>query len=207
MPDSERTQLCATRSNRNRARALRQRTLRQARRNSWRRYVSSISSMTPTAKIRGCYADHHTPTLNLHGSLENDSLAVSNAFADHFRAVSSVSRYDKAFQSYKSKEESHSLNFTTKSNLPYNALFSIYELQSALSLCRSTSPGLDEIHFDMIRHLHPHSTLFLLDLYNLIWVKGFYPSSWRIGIILSFVKPGRDGLNADYISPKLVPRN
>ena len=71
-----------------------------------------------------------------------------------------------------------------------NRRFTSRELSFAFFFRLSTSPGPDDIPYEMLRHLHPTTIVFLLDLYNRIWVEGSYPSSWRHSIVVPILKPG-----------------
>ena len=44
----------------------------------------------------------------------------------------------------------------------------------------------------MISKSHPTAKQFLLSIFNIIWSQHVYPVSWRIGTVLSFLKPGKD---------------
>ncbi len=68
----------------------------------------------------------------------------------------------------------------------------MYELNQALAGVRNTSPGKDEICNEVIRYLSDKSKNILLYLFNRVWKLGKLPSSWKHGIIIPIVKPGKD---------------
>ena len=73
-----------------------------------------------------------------------------------------------------------------------NARFSFQELNQALQSCKHTSEGLDGIHYKMLKHLSIQTTLFLL-IYYKIWSDGYFLPSWRVAIIIPFLKSGKNG--------------
>ena len=74
----------------------------------------------------------------------------------------------------------------------YNRPFSEWELRDALSMCKDTSPGPDNIHNQMLKHLSEESLHSILDVFNCIWLSGEFPSQWREGIIVPILKPGKE---------------
>jgi hypothetical protein len=62
----------------------------------------------------------------------------------------------------------------------------------AIGRSRNTSPGPDGIHNQMLSHLSPSAKEFLLSLFNRIWEEHCFPSSWREGIVIPILKPGKD---------------
>ena len=122
------------------------------------------------------------PVLRSGVSSVSDPGEVANTLGATFAAVScSSSRTTASLARFR---------FPPTDNELYNRLFTSRELSSALSSRRSTSPGPDDIPYEMLRHLHPTATVFLLDLYNRIWIEGSYPSSWRHAIVFPILKPG-----------------
>ena len=57
---------------------------------------------------------------------------------------------------------------------------------------KNTAPGPDNIHATMLKNLHPNSLNYLLSLYNAIFSQKVYPPSWKIAIVLPFLKPNAD---------------
>jgi len=80
-------------------------------------------------------------------------------------------------------------------------LFSISEMSDAMSNCNSKSPGPDDIPYCFIKNLPSNSMNQLLQIYNLIWEKGFYPDSWRKVIIIPIPKPDKNRFNISNYRP------
>ncbi|GFY29834.1 probable RNA-directed DNA polymerase from transposon BS [Trichonephila clavipes] len=65
------------------------------------------------------------------------------------------------------------------------------ELKKALLQVHITSPGPDRITYTMLHHLNPDSLTNILSLFNRVWKKHCYPSSWREAIVIPILKPGK----------------
>ncbi|CAF4043758.1 unnamed protein product [Rotaria magnacalcarata] len=175
------------------------RTIRQARRTSWQNFVSTLNSQTPMTsvwkkvrKFSGNYVPSPTPVLKINGMTVANQEAVAEVLADSLASVSDGSLYSENFKKKNSLKHMSSINFSTSEDNLYNRLFTIQELTSALSTCSNTAPGPDTITYQMLKHLPGSLLTFLLDLYNLIWVSGRFPTQWEEAIILPFPKPGKD---------------
>lgn len=70
--------------------------------------------------------------------------------------------------------------------------FSLYELKRAIIGAKETSPGKDDVCYEMVKHLSDTSLYILLWLFNRIWDKGILLTIWKHGIIISIAKPGKD---------------
>ena len=163
---------------------------------SWQKYVSGISSDTPIGrvwgkvkKLSGKFVPSPTPALTINNQLVTDHGEVSTALAAYFAQVSHPSKYTPDFQAIRA---THTLPFA---NLDfeddYNIPFSIRELEDALSKCKSTSPGDDGIHYEMLSFLPLLSKIFLLDFFNLVLTSGTLPSSWKMAVVVPILKPGK----------------
>ena len=110
--------------------------------------------------------DYNTPTVLRYGDeIISSHPIVADAldfdFANHFR------EFSKVF--CKAREFEGRINFSVENetpgnfDYPYNKLFTLDELKSALSSCGEGAPGPDRIFYSMLRHLHPTASAFLLD--------------------------------------------
>ena len=190
-----------------RARAWARRTLKTAQRDSWKAYVSSITARTPLTqvfnrvrKISGKFSPPPPPVLLHAGETVADPKTVAGLFAEHF---ASVSRKDPTAPGARHRQnlESLDINFASSGGESYNVPFSAAELKVALSQCHDSSPGSDDIPYAFLRHMSESALNFLLNLYNLIWHSGEFPSSWGVAVVLPIPKPGKDNLHATNYRP------
>ena len=192
----------------NRARAQSRKAMRNAKRTSWMKFVSTLNSSTPCAevwnrvrKIAGKYKAKHLPVVkDDRGKIQCNPKTVAEVIGDKFASYSNGHTYSEAFQRTKQQLEKEELNFEARDTM-YNKYFTIEELKEALSNCQDTSPGPDKIHNAMIRHLHPSALHQILVLFNQIWREGTIPESWRSAIVIPIKKEGKDGLDPTHYRP------
>ena len=119
---------------RNRTRAIRQKTLRQARRTSLIGYISSINSQTPSKqvwnrirKISGKSSGYTAPNLKEAGELIGDPQRVADLLAQFFAGISNPAPLPKHLQQTRTELDSININFLHDKidNNPYNKLFTI----------------------------------------------------------------------------------
>jgi len=183
----------------NRAKAVCRLTFKQAQKQSWQKYVSSINSRTPpskiwkrVAKISGKFKQSPTPVLHTPAGDIRDHKEVADIMAHHFSSVSGVQNYSRQFLTYKTQIEEERLNLRSNENLAYNNALTHKELISCLSLTVDSSPGLDMITYSMIKHVHPSMLNLILELFNRIYLEHQFPHSWRTSIVIPILKPGKN---------------
>ena len=67
----------------------------------------------------------------------------------------------------------------------------MHELKQAIKVSRDTSPGIDTVLYQLLKHLHEDSLLLLLYIFNHIWLTQDFPTSWKTAIIIAVPKPGK----------------
>ena len=75
------------------------------------------------------------------------------------------------------------------------------ELKTALSSSKNTTPGPDQIHYLMLKHLPETALKLLLSIYNRLWTECYYPHQWNISTIIPIPKPGKDHSNPTNYRP------
>ena len=172
---------------------------KQANRDSWRQYVSSINRFTDSNKIwqrvrkiakKRPYVP--TPVLELGNQLIAEPQKVATAIAKNLQSLTDGSRYSERFLQIKHDAENQALDFHSNGSEIYNRPFTFSELRATLSGCSNTAPGPDSISFLFLQHLPQKGFHFLLDLYNWIWSTSVLPEGWKEAMVLPFLKPGKD---------------
>ena len=67
----------------------------------------------------------------------------------------------------------------------------MHELNQAIKISHDTSPGIDTVHYQLLKHLPDDSMLLLLYMFNHIWLTQDFPTSWKTAIIIHVPKPGK----------------
>ena len=185
------------------SRAKARRTIKSAKRKSWRAYVSSLNYKTPTKKVwdmvrkisgKSKSATYHHLNYNFNNANETASTKQdkTDTLASQFCSNSSTSHYSEEFQKYKKQQEKTKLNFKSSNNEEYNTPFNLDELKDAISKAHDTATGPDEVHYQMLKHLPPKSLQALLDIFNDMWETGTFPESWELATVIPIPKPGKD---------------
>ena len=95
------------------------------------------------------------------------------------------------FNCYRLKLEKKTIDFDTNDHYSYNNVFTLHELKQAIKVSCDTSPGIDTVHYQLLKHLPDDSLLLLLDIFNHIWLTQDFPTSWKTAIIIPVPKPGK----------------
>ncbi|GFV81577.1 RNA-directed DNA polymerase from mobile element jockey [Trichonephila clavipes] len=180
------------------AKANARRVRRRSQRQSWIRYVSSLTSSTSSKQLwkkvkaaNGIYREFSFSILQTSNSVFSSPEEIANILGETFQSVSSAASYNSRFLEIKRRAERTPINFLTRSFFPYNCYFTMTELKKALIQAHNTSPGPDGITYTMLRHLHPNSLANILFLFNRVWKEHCFPSSWREAIVIPILKPGK----------------
>ena len=83
----------------------------------------------------------------------------------------------------KLEEKKRQLIFDTNDHYSYNDVFTLHELKQAINVSRDTSPGIDTVHYQLLKHL-PDSLLLLVYIFNHIWLTQDFTTSWKTAIII-----------------------
>ena len=179
-------------------RAQFRRAIKEARRQSWSSFVSTVNCRTPPSavwrklkKVSGKYTPTPPPVLKVNNQLIANATEVSNALAEHFAKVSEKSVLAPEYN-YRLDIEQQPLDFSVNRQESYNVAFTEREFDAALSTCSDTAPGPDDIPYAMIKHVPPNTKTFIISIINRIFKDHSYPTIWELAIILAFYKPGKD---------------
>ena len=93
------------------------------------------------------------------------------------------------FNRYRLKKKK--IDFDTNDHYSYNDVFTLHELKQAIKVSRDTSPGIGTVHYQLLKHLPDDSLLWLLYIFNYIWLTQDFPTSWKNAIIIPVPKPGK----------------
>ena len=176
-----------------------QKIIKDAKRNSWREYCGSVNERTKmgdiwraTKKMRGVKQQSAIPNLKKNDIVYETNKQKAQLFAETFAMASSDDNYSEEFKT-------HRRNFNPAELIPENRpeelleikkAFELHELRSAINKCkRKSTPGQDNISYEIIKEIPKSGLLKFLEIINLIWSQGIIPQNWKHAIINPILKP------------------
>ena len=94
---------------------------------------------------------HHLKDEN--GTVITNRVQIANTLGAAIEKSSSSENYSKEFEYIKAQKEKQKINFKTNKNLRYNKKFTMRDLKRSLKKSNNSSPGPDQIHYEILRHL------------------------------------------------------
>lgn len=88
------------------------------------------------------------------GQLQTDQAQVANVLSSYFESTSSSNNYKPEFLQTK-EEMKKQLNFEEANTASYNDPFSMTVFEEALKNLKNSSPGVDNIPYELISQLPP----------------------------------------------------
>ena len=181
-------------------RAKARRTIKSAKRNTWKSYVSKLNHKTPIKKvwdmIRKISGKSKAPSYtHLNTCRETKATSkedIANTLGETFLKNSSSQNYSEKFKHIKMQQEKNNINFKSLNNEEYNNPFNLLELIDAIQKSNDTATGPDEVHYQMLKHLPNNALSTILHIFNDIWATGVFPESWRLATIIPIPKLGKD---------------
>lgn len=192
-----------------RAKALARRAVRQAKEETFARMTEELTPTTDTAviwrHIRATVGNNPVAppiTLVENGTIITNLDEIPDALGRHFANVCADENYDSSFLTTKQVSEAAGLGDLSELAVShYNIPFTMEELKYALSRCRPSSPGADNVPYAFLTHLPPNEMMKLLEFYNILWSGGTYPQEWTEAIIVPILKPKKDAADPTSFRP------
>lgn len=170
--------------------------IKKAKKESWENFLKSLNEdITDTKEIwnkinalSGKYKKNKIILSDGRNVIDNPK-ELANKLADQFYNHSATKNYTQTFQSLKRRRESKMLFPQYISNKVFNRPFSLEELNNALDNADGKATGIDDISYDMLRHLPVETKITLLETCNKEWKAGNLPTdSWKTGIVIPIPK-------------------
>ena len=189
-------------------RAKAQRIIRQAKRSSWKDFISKINTRTLMTtiwnmikKINGKNQNMKYSHIKVDDKIYESKEEIANILGRTFKSNSSSVNYNPQFKRHKQETEMEEFNFETDTNENYNLPFTISELENSLKNAHDSAAGADEEHYQLLKHLPRISLQTLLNIFNRIWEEGTFPESWTKATIIPIPKPNKDHTNPTNYRP------
>jgi endonuclease/exonuclease/phosphatase family metal-dependent hydrolase len=174
--------------------------LKNARKKAWEEFTSTITNQTPATQIWSKISKINgkprlcgiTRIRNDDGTTTDNPAEIARKMASHFAENSSNNQYSSAFLEKKLESENEELNIDDNHVADYNNIFSENEMLEALDGCSGSSPGPDDVEYELIKQLYHSEKLIILNVFNQIWTSGEFPEEWKIATVIPVAKPGKD---------------
>ena len=182
----------------NRLEAISTSTLLDAKRQSWAKYVGAINRNTKIKDIwhkinaiSGKNRRQGKIIINDGNEIVCDPVDISHKLGEFFSFINSDDNYDREFLILKQEAERVPIVFPN-GNTGYNRVFEMSELELALKSCTGSSPGPEDLHYEMFKQLSLDQKICILNFFNFLWTKGVFPDRWREAIVIPIPKPCKD---------------
>lgn len=184
------------------AKAKARRLIRLSKKLSWQNFVSSIDLRTaPTQvwsqirKISGKFKNNTICSLKVNDILITDPLLIAEELGKTFAQISSSENYSPNFLTYKQHCENFDLiDYEDSTSSFLNIKFTLIELESTLYSFKGSSPGPDDITYQMLQNLPIDGKLYLLKTYNELFFTHTFPSIWKESIVIPIEKSNKNPL-------------
>lgn len=174
--------------------------LENTKKNKWQEFISTLNHKTDSKtlwnKISRFNGKPFKPVdvLNADNIRHHENIDKANVLVKHYQKISSNTQLEQPFKDRKKDADPEitveiNAKINDKRNENYNTLFTIGELKTALNKKKSTAPGADTIHYDMLKNSSEKCKWQILKLINKSWVEGKLPTDWKIGTITPLLKP------------------
>ena len=183
-----------------------QKTIRLEQRRHWEEYCGSLTSDKNLTSVwrmaknmAGTQDNSAIPTLSANNRLYETARDKASLIAETLAATSADSNYSSSFKQHRKQMEENwtktpadsadSVDEMESLNQP----FELHELQTAIKLCKNgSSPGYDDVTYELIKHLPKAPLQQLLVFYNKLWKEGLIVAEWKNSIVIPIYKSGSD---------------
>lgn len=184
------------------ARAHSKLVLDTAKTNKWQEFISTLNYKTDSKTIWNIIGRFNgkpfkpVEVLKSNNTRHCENIDKANILVKHYRDTSGNEMLSDPFKEVKRArdpiiEGQIATCIAGGENEIYNENFTITEFKNALNKKKSTSPGADTIHYDMLKHLSENCKWLVLKLINKSWTEGKLPDQWKVGTIIPLLKPNK----------------
>ena len=157
--------------------------IKKSKKESWRNYISKITTPSEVwnkiKQLKGNKTSIYVPVLNSNSLIQTTDSAISEVLAVIFEKTSSFPNYSLDFLEFKQRKEKEQLTLSLAKYNPLDLSITLEELDFALTNCRNSAPGPDDISSLLLKKLPSSGKLYLLQAYNALYLTGSYPALLR----------------------------
>ena len=160
---------------------------------SFQRYIESVKYDTPKkevwGKIRAVKNISYSCTMPIEvdNILITDPVEKANKYAYLLKEIAKPGKHTDLLDFGREYRQACSKGY----DLAYNREISMDELQYAVEIAKSKSPGIDEITAVLLKNLPVNMMNELLSIINESFNTGYVPKSWKLGVIVPILKGGK----------------
>lgn len=177
--------------------------LNSVKKQKWEEFISTLTFKTNSKIVWDTFkkfkgkSSRPVEVIKVENVRYHENSDKAEILAKHYQNVSSNASLTPTFRDHKNEQEPRidrlvGTNTGNGEHLVYNTDFTIRELSTALNKKKSTAPGGDTVHYDMLKQLPEKSKFVLLKLLNKSWNEGELPTQWKESTIFPLLKPGKD---------------
>lgn len=181
------------------AEAIVKKICKESKKEVFKKFCNTLNKDTPSKKIWNYIGklsnkskNYHAQPISFNNQLITDSKEKANSIGSHFSNTFNCHRHTKSATSLMIPI---ALALTDEEDYDYNEPFRISELTNSISNLKSTSPGQDNLHNDMLKHLPLDYCRWALEIINQSFNSSHIPLSWKQTIILPILKPDKPPLD------------
>ena len=190
-------------------RAAAQSTFKNSQKQHWKSFCSTINNNTKLNTVwgmlknmSGTKSKPDISTIRDGNKTYNTNDEKAEAFACSIAKNSSHLNFETAFLENKKNMKIETTPDPTLHSHPINDRFEMHEIQTAIRQCKSnSSPGEDEICYEMLKQFPKSSIYILQTMFNKIWENGILPKSWNHSIVLPIRKQMKEPSLLDSYRP------
>lgn len=178
-----------------RARSKTKRLIRLAKQSSWNEFRAQIGPTITSGELwgkigalTGRRTRNEIPFIRDNNITFTDPLSVANALGASFSINSSSINYSAELLLHKDLIERNFRLSRGEGTNDLNNPFNLVELKAALKRGNSKAPGENLITNKMLNNLKWDSKIYLLKIFNTIWLKRTLPPQWKRAIIIPIPK-------------------
>ncbi|KAG7311010.1 hypothetical protein JYU34_003863 [Plutella xylostella] len=159
--------------------ALKKKLLAEKKKNGWSKLCESFNRYTPVSTIWNYI--RRFKRVALPKTPKNDEWIPS--FLDKYAPQSPPEKQidEASLNKYFYRNNYDSNDFLSQP-------FSFNEFLAAIKTRKDTSPGLDDIPYKLIRHMHITAQKTLLNIFNLLWISNSIPDTWKTQCVIPILK-------------------
>ena len=177
------------------------RTIFEAKTNYWQSYCSSLDCNSklgqvwkPIKSFTGQAKTYRIGTLQDISETVTTSHEKANMLAKYFHSAKSTNNLSCVFLSERNLISRSVEQLITQCECKDNRLnlpLTANEFKACVSRTKNTSPGGDQICYEMLKHLSDYSINVIIQFFNKIWFTGKIPKNWLHSIVIAIYKPNR----------------